>query len=76
MNATYESVMSSAMQLDPQDRCRMASSLWDSIRTPQAEADEDLDALLNQREAELESDPSAEITHDTFVSHFSQRRRS
>ncbi len=76
MNATYESVMSSAMQLAPQDRCRVASSLWESIRSQALGSDEDLDAVLDQREAELERDSSLEISHETFISHFSKRRGS
>ncbi len=76
MNATYESVMSSAMQLAPQDRCRVASSLWESTRSQVAEVDDDLESLLDQREAELEKSPSLEISHEAFLGHFSNRRRS
>ncbi len=76
MNATYESVMSSAMQLAPQDRCRVASSLWESTRSQVAEVDDDLESLLDQREAEVEGDPSLEISHETFIGHFSKRRSS
>lgn len=76
MNATFESVLTSAMQLEPQDRCRIASSLWDSIRPLKAAADEDLDTVLDQREAELEDDPALEISHEAFLEHFSNRRRS
>lgn len=76
MNATYESVLITAMQLEPQERCRIASSLWDSIRPLKAAADEDLDAVLDQREAELETDPAMEISHEAFLGHFSNRRRS
>ena len=76
MNATYESVMSSAMELDPQDRCRIASSLWESIQSWKPAAHEDLDAVLNQREAELDADPSMEVGHDAFLEHLSHRRSS
>lgn len=76
MNATYESVMSSAMELAPQDRCRVASSLWESTRSQVAEADDDLESLLDQRESELELNPSLEISHEAFLGHFSNRRRS
>ncbi len=76
MNATYESVMSSAMQLAPQDRCRVASSLWESTRSQVAEVDDDLESLLDQREAELEKSPSLEISQEAFLGHFSNRRRS
>jgi hypothetical protein len=73
MNATYESVMSSAMQLAPQDRCRVASSLWESTRSQVAEVDDDLEAMLDQREAELEQNPSLEISHEAFLGYFSSR---
>jgi putative addiction module component (TIGR02574 family) len=68
--------MSSAMQLAPQDRCRVASALWDSTRSQAAEVDDDLESLLDQREAELEQDPSLEVSHEAFLGHFSHRRRS
>lgn len=76
MNVTYESVIASAMQLAPQDRCRMASSLWESTRTQVAEVDDDLESLIDQREAELEENPTLEISHEAFLGHFSNRRRS
>lgn len=76
MNVTYESVIASAMQLAPQDRCRMASSLWESTRTQVVEVDDDLESLLDQREAELEENPTLEISHEAFLGHFSNRRRS
>lgn len=75
MNATFESVLTSAMQLEPQDRCRIASSLWDSIRPLKAAADKDLDAVLDQREAELDADPAMEVSHEALLGHFSNRRR-
>lgn len=62
------------MQLEPQDRCRIASSLWESIRSLKPAADEDLDAVLDQREAELDADPAMEVNHETFLAHFSHRR--
>lgn len=76
MNATYESVLTTAMQLEPQDRCRIASSLWESIRSWKPAADEDLEAVLDQREAEMDADPSKEVSHETFLAHFSHRRGS
>lgn len=76
MNATYEFVMSIAMQLESQDRCRVASSLWESTRSQVAEADADLESLLDQRESELELNSSLEISHEAFLGHFSNRRRS
>ena len=34
MTATYESLMDAALQLSPDDRCRMASGLWESLGGP------------------------------------------
>ncbi|MBK8094262.1 MAG: hypothetical protein IPK32_20460 [Verrucomicrobiaceae bacterium] len=76
MNTTYESVMSSAMELAPQDRCRVASSLWESTRSRVVEVDDELESMLDQREDELEKNPSLEISHEAFLGHFSNRRRS
>lgn len=76
MTVTYESVMSSALQLNPLDRCRMASSLLESVHSLPTETDEEWEAVLDQREADLENDLSLEISHEAFIGHFSQRRRS
>ena len=77
MKATYETVMDAAMQLDVAERCRIASSLWDSMGDPVAEANPDeLENILNQREAELDRDPSMEISQQDFMAHFERRRCS
>lgn len=68
--------MSSAMELAPQDRCRVASSLWESTRSRVVEVDDELESMLDQREDELEKNPSLEISHEAFLGHFSNRRRS
>lgn len=75
MSATYESVMSAALQLGPGDRCRLASDLWESTRPAQGEEDEELEALLDQREADLAQDASAEMSHEDFMGHFVARLR-
>lgn len=76
MTATYHSVMTAALQLEPEDRRLLASNLWDSIRPVQGTADEELEALLDQREVELDQDASAEISHENFMSHFASRLRA
>jgi hypothetical protein len=77
MTATYEAIMEAALQLNPGDRCRVAAGLWESVGSPvhELEADE-LEAVLTQREAELEQDPSLEISHQAFLAHFSARRQA
>lgn len=77
MLATYESIMDAAMQLTPGDRCRIAAGLWDSVGTPPPHAleDDDLEAVLNQRESEMDQAPSQEISHQEFLTHFKARRQ-
>lgn len=77
MIATYESIMDAAMQLTPGDRCRIAAGLWDSVGPPPNDLEgDDLETLLNQREAELDQDPSMEISHQEFMAHFAARRKA
>jgi hypothetical protein len=77
MKATYETVMDAAMQLGVADRCRIATTLWESTGDPVAESSPDeLENILNQREAELDRDPSLEISHSDFMAHFERRRCS
>ncbi|MFZ2279545.1 MAG: hypothetical protein WAW39_17245 [Prosthecobacter sp.] len=37
--------------------------------------DHELEALLNQRESEMDQDPSQDITHQEFLAHFDARRQ-
>ena len=75
MTATYEAIMDAALQLNPDDRCRVAASLWESIGDPVQELDGDaIESVLNQREAEIDHDPSQEISHEDFLTHFAARR--
>ena len=75
MTATYDTIMSAALQLTPGERCRVASELWDSARAEPIETNEELEAILDQRDEELDKDPSAEITHEDFMKRFTARRR-
>lgn len=77
MTATYESIMDAALKLNPGERCRIATSLWESVGpdVPDLEADE-IESVLNQREAELDQDPAQEISHQEFMAHFSARRQA
>lgn len=63
------------MQLSPQDRCVVASRLWESAGpAPASYTDEDLESELAKREAELDRDPSLEVSHESFLNHFAHRR--
>jgi hypothetical protein len=75
MIATYESVMNFALQLPPAERSRVASNLWESIRNVEREEVSDLDALLDQREAEMESDCGMVLSLDEFLAHFKSNQR-
>lgn len=77
LKATYESIVDAAMHLNPADRCRVAACLWESIGSPVAEPEgDDLEEMLNQREAELNEDPSQEMSHEDFMTAFTHRRHS
>lgn len=72
----YESIVEAALKLDAADRCRVAGFLWDSVGSPSPELEEEaLEAELNRREAELEADPSKELSHEDFLLAFAKRRK-
>jgi putative addiction module component (TIGR02574 family) len=75
MLVTLDSILDAAMTLSPQDRCLVASRLWESSR-PTADdiSHDELEQELATREAELEQDPSLELSHEAFLSHFANRR--
>jgi len=63
------------MKLAPEDRSQLAAWLWDSAaNTIPAHSEEQLETLLNQREAEIGQEPSQEISHDELMAHFVKRR--
>jgi len=73
--ATYEAIMDAALELNPADRCGIASGLWESVGKPVSELEGDaLEALLDQRETEMDQTPSQAVSHEEFLSHFSSRR--
>lgn len=77
MAITYESIMDAALQLNPGDRCRVATGLWESVGSVRDDLGaEELETVLNQREAEMDQDSSQEISHEEFLAHFSARRRA
>ena len=41
MTATYESIVDAALQLGPDDRCRVAACLWESLGEPVHELEEE-----------------------------------
>ena len=76
MTLAYQSLMSAALQLAPDERCQLATNLWESTRIALDTVDEDLEALLDQREADLEQDTANEMSHKDFMDHFATRRRA
>ena len=75
MTATFDSVLEAALTLSEQDRCAVASRLWESAASEPADfPDESLEQELARRDAELDSDPALEVSHGDFLSHFSNRR--
>lgn len=77
MIATGESIVDAAMKLDAAERCKVASILWESVGGPIQERTEvELERVLDEREAEMDQNPSHEISHSEFMSHFAKRRSS
>jgi putative addiction module component (TIGR02574 family) len=77
MTVTYESIMDAALQLNPGDRSRVATCLWESIGEPVHELEgNELERFLNQREADIDADPSQGVSHEDFMAHFAERRRT
>ena len=75
MNASCESIISAAMKLAPEDRSQLAAWLWESVADPiTARSEEQLETLLNHREAEIDRDLSQEISHQELMTHFANRR--
>jgi putative addiction module component (TIGR02574 family) len=76
MTATFESIIKAAMLLSPQDRFLVASRLWESAESPPASYEEEaLEHELASRDKELDENPSLEVTHESFLAHFANRRR-
>ncbi|WP_265595141.1 addiction module protein [Haloferula sp. BvORR071] len=68
MKASYESIVEAAMELEPAERFRVAAELWESVGSPPPGSyNDDLEGMLDRREAELEADPSLEISHELFM---------
>lgn len=76
MTATFDAIIEAAMRLSPQDRCLVASRLWESTNAPPAAFESDLlDQELAVREQELDANPLIEQTHESFLEHFASRRK-
>ena len=72
----YESIVEAALKLNAADRCRVAGFLWESVGSSSPELEEAiLENELNRREAELEADPSKEMSHEDFLLAFAKRRK-
>ena len=72
----YESIVEAALKLDAEDRCRVAGRLWESVGDLSPELEEAaLESELARREAELEADPSKEVSHEDFLLAFAKRRK-
>lgn len=75
MTATFDSIIQAAMQLSPDERCQVAVRLWDSAGDPPASySPDELEVMLDAREAEMDEDPSKEQSHEAFLAHFADRR--
>jgi putative addiction module component (TIGR02574 family) len=71
MTGKKESIVDAAMTLEPSERCQIASALWESVGEMEAELDEkELERILDERDAELDRDPSQELSYSEFMSNF------
>ncbi len=63
------------MKLAPEDRSQLAAWLWESAAgIIPIRSEEQLETLLNHREAEINWDPSQEISHQELMTQFASRR--
>lgn len=73
----YETIVEAALKLDAEDCCRVAGFFWESVGNLSPELEETtLENELNRREAELEADPSKEMSHEDFLLAFAKRRKT
>ncbi len=77
MIVTSKSIVDAAMKLDAAERHKVASILWESLGSPiRQQTEDELERVLDEREAEMDQNPSQEISHSEFMSHFAKRRCS
>jgi putative addiction module component (TIGR02574 family) len=78
MSANYDTIVEAALQLNALERCRAASLLWESVDPSRDFTSEDdgLEAMLDRREAEMDADPSLELSEEEFMAPFASRRRA
>lgn len=75
MNVALDAITTAAMKLVPEDRSQLATWLWESAAgSIPTRSEAALESLLNQREAEMDSDLSQEISHEDLMAHFANRR--
>jgi hypothetical protein len=76
MTATIEQVYSSARSLALPDLGVLIGRLLGEISNAQPNTtDDELTALADAREAEMDSDPAATISHDDMLAFIQSRRR-
>jgi len=76
MTATIDQVYSSARSLALPDLGVLVSRLLGELSTSLPDTtDEDLNAIADAREAEMDRDPAATITHEDMLAFIQSRRR-
>ena len=76
MTATIEQVYSSARALALPDLGVLIGRLLGEISNAQPNTtDDELTAIADAREAEMDSDPAATISHDNMLAYIQSRRR-
>lgn len=75
MNTAFDAITTAAMKLGPEDRSQLATWLWESaVGSIPTRSETELETLLNQREAEMDSNPAQVISHEELMAHFANRR--
>ncbi len=78
MSVNYETIVKAALHLSAEERCRAATILWESVDPSRdfTSEDDELEALLDRREAEMDADPSMELSMEEFMAPFVSRSRA
>ncbi len=76
MTATLDQVYSSARTLPRPDLGALLTRLLGELSEPlSSSSDDELHALADDREAEMDRDPSATISHEDMLAFIQSRRR-
>jgi hypothetical protein len=78
MSVNYETIVEAALLLNADERCRAASLLGESVDPSRdfTSEDDELEAMLDSREAEMNADPSMVLSKEELLAPFASRRKA